>query len=57
MRLVDEAKSAKRVPKTVDTREAVHLITVSMHGLSANMAAGMSASKARALLHGHMIWC
>ena len=54
MRLVDEAKADGRVAGSVDTRDAVRLITVFMHGLSANMAAGMSTAKARALLHGQL---
>ena len=52
--LVDEAKSAKLVSGSVDTKEAVRMISIFLHGLSANMAAGMSASKARALLHGQL---
>lgn len=52
--LVDEAKSANQVPDTVDTKEAVRMISVFLHGLSANMAAGMSANKARSLLHDQL---
>ena len=51
MRLVDAAKATGQVLATVDSRDAVRLITVFMHGLSANMASGMSAAKARTLLH------
>ena len=40
--------------KSVDTKEAVRMISIFLHGLSANMAAGMSANKARALLHGQL---
>ena len=49
--LVDEAKKKKLVAKSIDTKEAVRLISVFLHGLSANMASGMSANKARGLLH------
>lgn len=52
--LVDEAKSVKLVSGSVDTKEAVRMISIFLHGLSANMAAGMSANKARALLHGQL---
>ncbi|MDD9896315.1 MAG: TetR/AcrR family transcriptional regulator [Gammaproteobacteria bacterium] len=52
--LVDEAKQKKLVAKSVDTKEAVKLISVFMHGLTANMAAGMSVNKARALLHDQL---
>ena len=41
--LVDEAKKKKLVAKSIDTKEAVRLISVFLHGLSANMASGMSA--------------
>ncbi|NKB35195.1 MAG: TetR family transcriptional regulator [Pseudomonadales bacterium] len=53
-RLVEEAKEKKLVGKSVDTKEAVRLISVFLHGLSANMAAGMSANKARTLLHDQL---
>ena len=36
------------------TKEAVRLISVFLHGLSANMAAGMKVKKARALLHDQL---
>ncbi|MFL2854849.1 MAG: TetR/AcrR family transcriptional regulator [Pseudohongiellaceae bacterium] len=52
--LVDEAKKKKLVAKSIDTREAVGLISVFLHGLSANMASGMSAKKARGLLHDQL---
>lgn len=52
--LVDEAKEKRLVTKSVDTLEAVRLISVFLHGLTANMAAGMSANKARALLHDQL---
>lgn len=52
--LVDEAKQKKLVAKSVDTKEAVKLISVFMHGLTANMAAGMSVNKARTLLHDQL---
>ena len=52
--LVDEAKKKKLVAKSIDTREAVGLISVFLHGLSANMASGMSANKARGLLHDQL---
>ena len=49
--LVDEAKNKKLVAESIDTKESVRLISVFLHGLSANMASGMSANKARGLLH------
>ena len=52
--LVDEAKKKKLVAKSIDTKEAVRLISVFLHGLSANMASGMSANKARGLLHDQL---
>jgi len=52
--LVDEAKNKKLVAKSIDTKEAVRLISVFLHGLSANMASGMSANKARGLLHDQL---
>jgi TetR/AcrR family transcriptional regulator, transcriptional repressor for nem operon len=52
--LVDEAKSVRLVSDSVDTKEAVRMISIFLHGLSANMAAGMSANKARTLLHGQL---
>lgn len=52
--LVDEAKDKKLVANSVDTKEAVRLISVFLHGLTANMAAGMSANKARNLLHDQL---
>jgi len=52
--LVDEAKKKKLVAKSIDTKEAVRLISVFLHGLSANMASGMSAKKARGLLHDQL---
>ena len=52
--LVDEAKKKKLVAKAIDTKEAVRLISVFLHGLSANMASGMSANKARGLLHDQL---
>ena len=52
--LVDEAKKKKLVAKSIVTREAVGLISVFLHGLSANMASGMSAKKARGLLHDQL---
>ena len=52
--LVDEAKKKKLVGKSIDTKEAVRLISVFLHGLSANMASGMSANKARGLLHDQL---
>ncbi len=52
--LVDEAKKKKLVAKCIDTKEAVRLISVFLHGLSANMASGMSANKARGLLHDQL---
>ena len=52
--LVDEAKKKKLVAKSIDTKEAVRLISVFLHGLSANMASGMSANKARGLLYDQL---
>ena len=52
--LVDEAKKKKLVAKSIDTKEAVRLTSVFLHGLSANMASGMSANKARGLLHDQL---
>ena len=52
--LVDEAKNKKLVAKSIDTKESVRLISVFLHGLSANMASGMSANKARGLLHDQL---
>ena len=52
--LVDEAITKKLVAKSIDTKEAVRLISVFLHGLSANMASGMSANKARGLLHDQL---
>lgn len=52
--LVDEAKNKKLVAESIDTRESVRLISVFLHGLSANMASGMSANKARGLLHDQL---
>lgn len=52
--LVEEAKSKKLIAKSVNSKEAVRLISVFLHGLSANMAAGMSVNKARALLHDQL---
>ena len=52
--LVDEAKKKKLVAKSIGTKEAVRLISVFLHGLSANMASGMSANKARGLLHDQL---
>ena len=52
--LVDEAKNKKLVAKSIDTKEAVRLISVFLHGLSANMASGMSANKARGVLHDQL---
>ena len=51
---MDEAKKKKLVAKSIDTKEAVRLISVFLHGLSANMASGMSANKARGLLHDQL---
>ena len=53
-KLVDEAKNKKLVAESIDTKEAVRLISVFLHGLSANMASGMSANKARGLLHDQL---
>ena len=53
-RLVEDAKQSKQIPDSINTKEAVRLITVFLHGLSANMAAGMKVSQARALLHGQL---
>ncbi len=50
-RLVDEAKASKRISKHVQTREAVRMIGVFLNGLCTHMASGMSANKARGLLH------
>ncbi|MBS24565.1 MAG: hypothetical protein CMQ28_02875 [Gammaproteobacteria bacterium] len=52
--LVDEAKKKKLVAESIDTKESVRLISVFLHGLSANMASGMSANKARGLLHDQL---
>ena len=52
--LVDEAKNKKLVAESIDTKESVRLISVFLHGLSANMASGMSANKARGLLHDQL---
>ena len=53
-RLVEDAKQSKQIPDSINTREAVRLITVFLHGLSANMAAGMKLSQARVLLHDQL---
>ena len=53
-RLVEDAKQSKQIPDSINTKEAVRLITVFLHGLSANMAAGMKVSQARALLHDQL---
>ena len=53
-KLVDEAKNKKLVAESIDTKESVRLISVFLHGLSANMASGMSANKARGLLHDQL---
>ena len=53
-RLVEEAKERQQIPASINTNEAVRLITVFLHGLSANMAAGMKVSKARTLLHDQL---
>ena len=53
-RLVEDAKQSKQIPDYINTKEAVRLITVFLHGLSANMAAGMKVSQARALLHDQL---
>lgn len=52
--LVNDAKQKELVAKSIDTKDAVRLISVFMHGLSANMAAGMSVNKARTLLHNQL---
>ena len=54
--LVDEAKNKKLVAESIDTKESVRLISVFLHGLSANMASGMSANKARGLLHDCLLY-
>lgn len=53
-KLVEDAKKERQIPKDVDTKEAVRMISVFLHGLSANMAAGMRVKKARALLHDQL---
>ena len=50
-KLVDRAREDNQIHRDVVTRDAVKLISVFLHGLSANMANGMSANKARALLY------
>ena len=54
VRLVEDAKQLDQIPEDVNTKEAVRLISVFLHGLSANMAAGMKVKKARALLHDQL---
>ena len=53
-KLVEDAKKERQIPKDIDTKEAVRMISVFLHGLSANMAAGMRVKKARALLHDQL---
>ena len=54
VRLVEDAKQQDQIPEVINTKEAVRLISVFLHGLSANMAAGMKVKKARALLHDQL---
>ena len=54
VRLVEDAKQQDQIPEDINTKEAVRLISVFLHGLSANMAAGMKVKKARALLHDQL---
>ena len=49
VRLVEDAKQQDQIPEDINTKEAVRLISVFLHGLSANMAAGMKV-KGKALL-------
>ena len=54
VRLVEDAKQQDQIPEDINTKEAVRLISVFLHGLSANMAAGMKVKKARVLLHDQL---
>ena len=53
-RLIDEGKRTRRIPASINSREAVRMIVVFTQGLLTNMAGGMSVKRARELLHDYL---
>ena len=49
--LIEQGKADKQIGKKVEAKPSARLLTVFLFGITTNMAAGMSASKARKLMH------
>lgn len=55
--LIEQGKANKQISKKVEGKLSARLLTVFLFGITTNMAAGMSANKARALMQEQLRLC